>query len=109
MGEFYLLMAYCIWNYFMYGIIQPKFNVDERALKIEAHPRVIEYLNTQIETGVKYNKKEVYDKFTAQNPGVGKVELTTFRKWLKLYADAYGYKFNESHSGNDNFFEYSLE
>jgi hypothetical protein len=108
--DFFLLMANCIKKYLEYGkIILPRFNVAERALKMEAHPKFIDFVNTQINPGIKFNKKEVYDQFYSQNPLVGKVELTTFRKWLKLFADAYCFIFNETHSGNDNFFEFSLE
>jgi hypothetical protein len=103
-------MAHFLWIYFRKEeILAQKINANERALKIQAHPKFIQFINTVIDPGVKYNKKEVYDLFYSQNPEVGKIELTTFRKWLKLYADAYSFKFNESHSGNDNFFEYSKE
>jgi hypothetical protein len=107
--NFYLFMAYCLWQYLKGGIIEPKFNVAERTLKINAHPKFIEYIKAQINQSVRYDKRIVYDQFYIQNPEVGKVELTTFTRWLRLYADAYGFKFNESHSGNENFFEYSLE
>lgn len=107
--DFYLLMAYCIWYYLMCGIIKPQINVAERTLKMQAHPFFIEYGNGYILPNVKYDKKKVYDDYYTKNPGVAKVELTTFRRWLKLYADAYGFKFTETHSGNDNFFEYSLQ
>jgi Family of unknown function (DUF5906) len=107
--DFYFVMANCISVYLESGIIMPKFNVAERALKMEAPSAFIEYVNTEIKPNVKYNKKTVYDAFYTKNPTIGRMELTTFRKWLKLYADAYGYKMNETHSGNDNFFEYSQE
>lgn len=107
--DFYLLMADCISEYLSFGIKKQQINIAKRTLKMEAHPKFIVFMNQQIKGGIKYNKKEVYDQFYNQNPNVGKVELKTFRNWLKLYADAYGYKFNESHSGNENFFEYSLE
>lgn len=107
--NFYLFMAYCTMAYLSQGIVFPMINVHERALKMQAHPKFLQYFDTQIYPGIKYNKKDVYELFYDQNPGLGKIELTTFRKWLKLYADAYSYKFNESHSGNDNFFEYSTE
>lgn len=107
--SFYLLMAHAIQTYLLKGIVEQKYNTTERALKMQAHPKFIEFNDMQTKVGIKYNKKDVYDQFYNQNPGVGKIEMTTFRNWLKLYADAYGYKFNESHSGNDNFFEYSLE
>jgi hypothetical protein len=108
--NFFLLMAHCIWKYLEKGkIIMPKFNVAERALKMQTPPTFTEYMNADIKPNVKYNKKTAYDAFYTKNPTVGRVELTTFRKWLKLYADAYGYKMNETHSGNDNFFEYSQE
>jgi hypothetical protein len=106
--NFYLLMASCIWLYLQVGkIIEPKINIHERALKMQAHPKFIEHMNSFIFPGIKYNKQDVYDGYYDQNPGVAKIEMTTFRKWLKLFGEAYSYKFNESHSGNDNFFEYS--
>lgn len=107
--DFYLLMAYCISEFLTFGIKEQEINIAERTLKMEAHPRFLEYAKNQFKVGVKYNKKEVYDHYYDQNPGVSIIELTTFRLWLKLYADANGFKFIESHSGNDNFFQYSLE
>ena len=108
--NFYLLMAHCIWKYLEKGkIIPPKFNVAERSLKMQAPATFIEYMNTEIKPNIKYNKKTVYDDFYTKYPTFGRVELTTFTRWLKLYADAYGYKMNEPHSGYDNFFLYSQE
>jgi hypothetical protein len=106
--EFFLHMAYCIWKYLEKGkVVLPNFNVAERSLKMQSPPVFIEFMNSEIKPNLKYNKKVVYDSFYTKNPTIGRIELTTFRKWLKLYADAYDYKMNESHSGNDNFFEYN--
>jgi len=107
--DFFLLMADCISDFLTFGIKEQEINIPERTLKMEAHPKFLEYAKTHFQTGIKYNKKEVYNEYYDQNPGVSIVELTTFRLWLKLYGDANGYKFIESHSGNDNHFQYSLE
>lgn len=107
--DFYLLMADCISDFLTFGIKEQEINIAERTLKMEAHPRFLEYAKSHFTKGVKYNKRELYDEYYDQNPGVSIIELTTFRQWLKLYADSKGFKFIESHSGNDNFFQYSLE
>jgi hypothetical protein len=108
--DFYLVMAHCIYKYLEVGkIIMPKFNVAERALKMGTSPAFISFMINNIRPKLQYDKKTVYGDFFFQNPNIGRVELTTFRNWLKLYGDAYGYKLNETHSGYDNFFEYTLE
>jgi len=107
--DFYLLMAECISDFLCFGIKEQQVNIPERTLKTEAHPGFLEYARNHFTTGVKYNKKEIYNEYYDQNPGVSIVELNTFRLWLKLYGDAKEFKFSESHSGNDNFFQYSLE
>ncbi len=107
--NFYLLTAWLIWEHLEGGLVMQKLNVHERALKMHAHPKFIQYMEDNVGLNEKYNKKEVYNDFYSQNPNVGKVELTTFRFWLKLYADSHGYKLAEPHSGEDNFFQYSLE
>jgi len=107
--KFYVFMARCISFFLKNGLIMPRINVAERALKISAHPKFIEYADNNFETGVKYNKKDVYDDFYANNPGVYQVSMTGFQIWLSLYAEAYGYKMTETHSNSNNFFQYSLE
>jgi hypothetical protein len=106
---FYKLMITCIRTYLINGLVAQGYNTAERALKLEAHPKFIEYAKANISLGNKYNKRTVYADYYSKHSEVGKVEMTTFRKWLKLFADANGYKFNESHSGNDSFFEFSKE
>jgi hypothetical protein len=103
--RFYLFMTHCLHVYLFMGLELPKFNVGERQLKMEASTEFMQYVNNYIEPGVKYNKKEVYDDFYTKFPGHYKIEMTTFRNWLKLFVDAYGFGFFESHSGNDNYFE----
>jgi hypothetical protein len=106
--RFYLLMAYCVQEFLRKGLVMPTFNVAIRKLKMEATSQFIEFAQG-IEVGVKINKKVKYDEFYSKYPNHYKIELTTFRNWLKYLADAFGYTFKESHSGSDNFFEYSLE
>jgi hypothetical protein len=80
----------------------PSFNVGIRKLKMETTSQFIEFAQS-IEVGVKLNKKLLYDDFYSKYPGHRKIELTTFRNWLKYVSDAFGFTFTESHSGNDNF------
>ena len=55
----------------------------------------------------KLNKNKVYENFYTKYPNHHNVEKTTFRNWLKLFADANGFGFHESHSGDDLFFEFT--
>ncbi len=105
--NFYLFMAHCLQMFLMEGIVLPKFNVRERKLKIEATPEFIEFMNYLDYFHGKLNKDVVYDNFYSKYPNHHDIGKTTFRNWLKLYADAYDLEFHESHSGDDPFFEYS--
>lgn len=105
--NFYLFMVYCVQEFLKKGIVEPSFNVRERKLKMDTTPQFIEFIHANVDVSVKTNKKDLYEAFYAKYPDHYKIELTTFRKWLKLFADAYGFVFIESHSGNDNFFEFS--
>jgi len=101
-------MIYCLQQFLKKGIINPGFNVAIRKLKMEATSQFIDFAQN-IELRTKLNKKTVYDQFYTKFPDHHTVEMTTFRNWLKLVADAFGLKFTESHSGNDSFFEFSQE
>ena len=105
-GKFYSFMTYCVQEFLKKGIISPGFNVAIRKLKMEATSQFIEFAEG-IESGVKLHKREMFEKFYTKYPNHHTIELTTFRNWLKYIADAYGLTFTESHSGNDNFFEFS--
>lgn len=107
--KFYYFIAYCLQMYLLTGIIVPKFNVGERKLKIAATPEFIKYVHENVGFGTKYNKKEVYDDFYSKNPDHHKIELPTFRNWLELFAQAYGFGFFETHSDNNLFFEFTVK
>ena len=107
--KFYLFMAHCLQMHLLIGIVEPQFNVAERALKQNATGEFIQYADRHIEPGVKYNKKEKFEDFLTKLPNHGKIEQNTFTRWLKLYADAYGYEIRETHSGVDNYFELVTE
>jgi len=102
--KYYRFIIFCVQEFLKKGLIEPSFNVAERKLKMEVSPEFMDFLD-DIPIGEKANKKIVYDNFYTKFPGHYKVEMTTFRNWLKFFADAFGFEFNESHSGNDNFFE----
>ncbi len=103
--RFYLFMADCVQLFLMIGIVEPKFNIGERTLKINASQSFIDFINTEIDLGVKYNKKEVFEEFKTKFPDHPTIEQNTFTKWIKLYADAYSFTMTESHSGEVNYFE----
>lgn len=102
--KYYRFIIYCVQEFLKKGIVEPMFNVAERKLKMEASPEFMDFLD-DIPIGEKANKKLVYDNFYSKFPNHYKIEMTTFRNWLKFFADAFGFGFVESHSGNDNFFE----
>jgi hypothetical protein len=106
--KFYHFITFCVVEFLKHGIIEPKFNVAERKLKMETSKEFIDFMNTCLPLGEKVNKKTIYDDFYSKNPGHYKIEMTTFRNWLKLFADANGLQFIESHSGNESFFEYTF-
>jgi hypothetical protein len=105
--EFYYFIIYCAQEFLKKGLIEPMFNVAERKFKMETTTQFQSYVNEDVEYGIKLNKKTVYDDFYSKYPNHYTIEMTTFRNWLKYFADAYGFTFTESHSGTDNFFELS--
>lgn len=107
--NFYVAMALCIKHFLKNGIKVPRINVAERTLKMNTPSEFIEYADKNFKIGVKYNKRIVYDDFYAHNPKVYEIAMKGFHAWLSLYARAHGYNMKGSHSGSDNFFEYSLE
>ena len=104
---FYNTIANAILCYLIRGIVHPPVNIHERNLKVVANPKFIEFMEGHFHPNVKTNKKDFYDAFYSQYPELSKVTLTTFRNWLNLYGKYVGYKLNDTHSGSDNFFEYS--
>lgn len=106
--KFYLFMAFCVQEFLKKGIVMPSFNVGIRKLKMETTPQFIQFAQS-IEAGIKHNKKTMYEEFYSKFPNHPTIELTTFRNWLKYVADAYNLTFTESHSGNENFFEFNVK
>lgn len=105
--NFHLFMAHCLQKYLMKGIVRPNFNVCERKLKIETTQDFIKFMvNLNYYEG-KLKKDVVYEDFYSEYPNHHDIGKTTFRNWLKLYANAHDLTFHESHSGDDSFFEYS--
>ena len=91
-------------------IVKPKFNIPERKLKQEASEQFIAFINGRMELiGEKTNKKTLHEEFESKYPEHHKIELNTFTKWLKMFAEAYGLGFHESHSGDELFFEFTWE
>jgi hypothetical protein len=105
--EFFYFIIYCVQEFLKKRLIEPMFNVAERKFKMATTPQFQSYVNEDVEYGTKLNKKTVYDDFYSKYPDHHTIEMTTFRNWLKYFADAYGFTFTESHSGSDNFFELS--
>jgi hypothetical protein len=105
--NFLMLMAYCLQMYLLEGLIKPKFNAAERALKMNASKEFIEYAAENYDLGKKFDKASELEDFLFSFYGHPKIEQNTFTRWLKLYADAYGYQMTESHSGSVNYFELS--
>jgi len=107
--KFYSFIVHCLMYYLLIELDPPKFNVAERKLLIEATGEFIDFANKGLDFKVKYNKKTLYEEFYSKNPNHYKVELTTFRNWLKLFAEAYGFGFYETRSGDNLFFELTTD
>lgn len=106
--KFYKTIVLSIQAFLLMGLIKPKFNVAERRLKLEATEQFINFINAQENLiGVKTNKKALYEKFYSKHPDHYKIELNTFTKWLKLVAEAYGFEYHATRSGDDLFFEFN--
>ena len=107
-SKFFMLMVYSLQMFLLYGILKPKFNVTERRLKLEASKEFIEFITVHDSIyGDKFNKKKVYEEFYSKYPEHHRIELNTFTKWLKLFAEANDLGFHESHSGDELFFEFT--
>jgi len=107
--QFYNLMAHAIRLYLKKGITKPKTDTAERKAIMSSTEKVVRFFHANIDFSVKYDKKEFHKRFYKEHPEHMKVEPTTFRHWLKAIADAYGYGFHESHSGDKNFFQITPE
>lgn len=106
--KFYLFAMDCIETFLHFGLEEPLFNVGERTLKLNASPSFIDFISKSIRVGSRYNKKKVFEFFLTKFPKHPSIEQNTFTRWLKLYANAYGMELSETHSGDDNFFELTI-
>jgi hypothetical protein len=107
--KFYSIMASSLQLFLKEGIIAPRTNIEERKAIIATSQEFVHFCHDNLDFGVKIGKKEIYDKFYKRYPTHLKVELTSFRNWLKAFADAYGYGFYESHSNGVNHFQLTIE
>ena len=107
--KFYSLIAYSIQLFLKQGIVAPKTNIEERKAIIATSREFVCFCNDYLEFGVKMDKKEAFEKFYKQYPDHLKVEMTTFRNWLKSFTDAYGFGFHETHSNDINYFQVTLD
>ena len=106
--KFYKTIILSIQAFLLMGLVKPKFNVAERRLKLETSKQFIDFVDAHDDIiGVKTNKKVLYEEFYSKYPDHYRIELNTFTKWLKLAAEAYGFGFYESHSGDELFFEFT--
>ena len=54
---------------------------------LEVTEEFLKYVDDFVDTGVKYNKKNVYQDIYSKFPTHYRIKMTTFRNWIKLYAD----------------------
>lgn len=103
--KFFKTIIYALQAYLLMGLIKPKFNVAERKLKQTASTEFIDLMTEKCFDMGKTDKRELYESFYTKFPKHPKIELNTFTRWIKLFADAYDFKVFESHSGEKNFIE----
>jgi hypothetical protein len=104
-NDFFDTMISCIQDFLSNGVIMQNYNLKLRQLQQEASPDFIEYAEKKINVSVKYSKYEKYQDFLMEYPNHLKIAQNTFTKWVELFAEANGSKFNKSHSGEINYFE----
>lgn len=104
-NDFFDTLISCIQDFLGNGVIKPMYNFKLRHLQQEASRDFIDYACNKIRVLVKYLKSELYEDFYKHYPKHYSIEQNTFTKWVKLFSDAKGYKFNENHSGPTDYFE----
>ena len=87
------------------GPIKPEFNVLERKLKQTASTEFIDFKIEEVWDMSKTDKKKLYERFFTKFPKHYQIEMNTFTRRIKLFADAYGFNVHENHSGEINCIE----
>lgn len=106
-NNFYHVMIDAVQTYLRHGLIKPPyFNKYKKALMQTTSEDFREFVEGNLEYNKSYEKTEVYAEFFLQYKNHEKIQKKTFTAWMRLYAQANGLQFDESHSGNRNFFQF---
>ena len=103
---FYNLMAWSIQEYLEKGIVETNSIVLwYPKLKNSTCEEFADFADENFDLDVRYNKKEMYKAFIEAYPDFKNMEQRTFTFWIKQYAAVRGYKFKDSHSDTERYFE----
>lgn len=107
---FYAAMMNFVKEYLEKGIIKPaSLNVYFRRLRQTVGLDFVNFLIENVDIGVKYDKKVIFDKFNSKFPSLAIENQKSFTLYLKYYAIGFNYEINESHSGDINYFTLKMK
>lgn len=105
-------MVACLKAYLQKGLVHYKFvNLDQKRLTDATSPEFIEFIEYELGNSIdlKFNKKELFNSFTAQYPDFNKIKQHTLTRWLKSYAQLKGFDFTEKKSSDDRIFQFIVK
>jgi fructose-1,6-bisphosphatase len=98
-------MMHCIQFYLKNGIIKdPMFNSKHIRFVREAGNEMLDYLLENLENDKRYNKEQFYQEVISKIPELKIINQYTITSWVGLYCKAMGLKFDQNHSGDENYF-----
>jgi len=98
-NAFYNYMIKCLQLYLANGLMRYTYvNLERKRLIDETCSEFAEFSDTLVYDKA-YNKKELFEKFTAEYPEVERVNQPKFTRWLKIFARIKAVEVVESKSG----------
>lgn len=106
-NKFDSFMLICCKGFLKNGLIKPEsINLIDNKLKIETHPKFIEYMDDEINGDCKIDKGDFFNKFREKyKPEFFGMSPNQFSKWLSLWADYKGHILHHKKSNSKQFFK----
>lgn len=100
-NEFYNLIANAIRFYLQNGLVQSEpINMKLSKLIFQTNEDFVDFAKTKIEMGVRYDKRELYNRFIALFPEHRLLTQRTFTEWLRKWGRYLGADLAETHSND---------
>ena len=105
-NKFDSFMTYCCKEYLDHGIVYVSdVNLTENKLKQETHPKFIEFIDSEIQTSGRYDKKVLLNKLRNTNkPAFFGITPNQFSKWLSVWAGYRSYRSEHRKSNGKQLF-----